>query len=60
MENNGCRNDQNYVVVNLQPNSDILFYFILTLGGEFKLIFLVFIHGQWVVVIKFDMTSAGE
>jgi hypothetical protein len=34
----------------------LIFFF----GGEFKLIFMVFIYGQWVGVIKFDMASFGD
>jgi hypothetical protein len=35
---------------------NLIFFF----GGEFKLIFMVFIYGQWVGVIKFDMASFGD
>jgi hypothetical protein len=55
MEKKGCRNYQ--ITWLLLVNSQLhLFIF----GAEFKLIFMVFIYGQWVGVIKFDMASFGD
>ena len=53
MERKGCRNDQ--ITWLLTYNLIIIFFWC-----EFKLIFMVFIYGEWVGVIKFDMASLGE